>query len=92
VIIHAPSGRQFIRDGDDVFTGTGAHVARITGTVAHASSGRYVGTLEGDLLAFRSTDRESTGALYVRGSHPGFAHGGEAPQTLSGEDEPWIEI
>jgi hypothetical protein len=91
VIIHTPNGRQLIVDGNDVFTGTGAHVARLTGKVAHAPSGRYVGTLEDDLLVFRSNDRLSTGSLYVRTSHPGFPHGVDMPQTLSREDEPWIE-
>lgn len=36
-----------------------------------------MGTLEEDLLVFRSSDRLSTGPLYARESHPGFPDGGE---------------
>lgn len=79
MIIYGSWGRPLLLSGADIFSGAGTHVARLYGNVACDPSGRYVGTLERDRLVFRDDDSLSSGPLFVRTSHPGFAHVGNIP-------------
>ncbi|MFJ5927658.1 hypothetical protein ACIQF6_34190 [Kitasatospora sp. NPDC092948] len=78
--LYTRDGVPLSRRGDDVHDSSGRHVGKIQGGKVYGPSGRYVATLVGDRLVYRSTDSATisgpfapsptagTGAAQVGGS------------------------
>src|SRR5688500_8597645 len=63
--IYTKIGRPLRVSGDDLFSKSGQHVARLRGSKAYGPDGRYVGTLAGNRLVYRSTDSASIGSPFA---------------------------
>lgn len=87
VTIFTKNGEPLGRSGDDLFDSSGRHVARLNGTKAFGPSGRYLATLAGDRLVFRSSDSAVIGSSFARRAASGSAHGRAAGSAIWG-DEP----
>jgi hypothetical protein len=86
--IYTKEGRPLHASGDDLFSRSGTHVARLRGDKAHGPDGRYVGTLVGDRLVYRSTDSASIGLAFARRASSGFATATSVGSALWGEEPP----
>jgi hypothetical protein len=86
--IYTKEGRPLRRSGDDLFSRSGTHVARIRGTKAFGPDGSYVGTVTGDRLVYRSTDSAAIGSPFAQkaGGGSGAAH--RAGSGVWGEEPP----
>ena len=87
MMIHTKNGEPLSRSGDDLFDSSGRHGARLRGTNAFGPSGRYVGSLAGDRLVYRSADSVVIGSSFVRRAGSGSAHARAAGSAIWG-DEP----
>lgn len=54
--LYTMNGRPLTRRRDDLFTRSGNHIGHVQGEKVFGPDGRYVGTLVGDRLVYRSTD------------------------------------
>lgn len=82
------NGRPLRRSGDDLFAKSGSHVARLRGNYAFGPDGKYVGTIVGDRLVYRSTDRARIGSPYVQRPHAASAAARRVQSALWGEEPP----
>lgn len=75
--------------GDTVYSSSGAVVSRINGGKVFGPDGRYVGTITGDRLVYRSTDSAGIGSPFAAARSAGS---GQARPAGSGDwgDEPKI--
>jgi hypothetical protein len=64
-------------------------VGRIRGSKAFGTDGRYVGTIVGDRLVYRSTDSASIGSPFTAAHRAGSARANRAGSAILG-DEPDI--
>jgi hypothetical protein len=88
--LYTKNGRPLHRERDDLFSRSGKHVARLSGNKAFSSRGRYVGTLVGDRLIYRSTDSAVIGSLFTPSLRAGYAMS-NAVGTAEWGDEPPID-
>lgn len=87
--IYTKEGRPLHVSGDNVFSRSGKHVAKISGKKAYAPDGHYVGTLDGDRLIYRSTDSATISSSFAPSSSAGNATANAVGTALWG-DEPAI--
>jgi hypothetical protein len=64
--LYTMNGRPLTRRGDDLFTRFGNHIGRVQGEKVFGPDGRYVGTLVGDRLVYRSTDSAHVSSAFGR--------------------------
>jgi hypothetical protein len=88
--IYTKQGRPLRVRGDDVFSRSGTHVARIRRdrNKAYGPEGRYVGTLVGDRLIYRSTDSAAISSPFARRAGSSFATANRAGTGMWGEEPP----
>ncbi len=86
--IYRKIGRPLQVSGDDLFSRSGKHVARLDGDKAYGRDGRYTGTLVGDRLVYRSTDKATISSPFARQSRAGSAAARVAGSALSGDEPP----
>lgn len=72
MMIHTPGGRPLKMVGGDIFSDQGLHLARVVGTIAYTPSGRYAGSLEGQILLFSDADCMCLERPFVPLSDVGF--------------------
>jgi hypothetical protein len=61
--LHTKEGRPLRQSGHDLFSRSGTHVARLRGKKAYSPDGKYVGTIIGNRLVYRSTDCATVGSV-----------------------------
>lgn len=86
--IYTKNGRPLQHSGDNLFSRTGQHVARLRGTKAYGPDGHYVGTLMGDRLVYRSTDSATISSPFARIARAGSAAANAAGSALWGDEPP----
>jgi hypothetical protein len=74
--------------GDDLFSRSGEHVAKLKGKKAYNPQGRYVGTLTSGRLIYRSTDSAAISSPFVRMASVGRATASAAGSALWGDGPP----
>jgi hypothetical protein len=74
--------------GDDLFSCAGTHVARLEDKKAYGPDGRFVGTLVGNRLVYRSTDSATIGSVFARCVGAGTVPAGAASSIVHGEEPP----
>jgi hypothetical protein len=76
--------------GDDLFSRSGKHVARLNRSrkKAYGPDGKYVGTLVGDRLIYRSTDSAAIGSPFARRAMAGHARANHAGTAQWGDEPP----
>ncbi len=86
-MLYTKDGRALRVDGDDLI-GRAGHVAKIRGSYAFGPDGRYVGTVVGDRLIFRTTDSAHTVSPYVRRATAGHAYADRVATGAWGDEPP----
>jgi hypothetical protein len=86
--LYTKDGRPLRRSGDNLFSGSGTHVARVRGDKAYGPAGSYVGTIVGDRLIYRSTHSASIGTAFAQSSRAGSASASRAGTALWGNEPP----
>ena len=86
--IYTKEGRPLKLSGGDLISRSGEHVARIRGSKAYGSDGKYVGTVVGDRLIYRSTDRASISSPFAPRASAGHASANHAATAAWGEEPP----
>jgi hypothetical protein len=83
-------GRPLKVRGDDLFSRSGEHVARLNRArgKAYSPDGRYVGTLVGDRLICWSTDSAAIASPFARRASSGHARANRAGTAQWGEEPP----
>lgn len=75
--------------GDIVYSRSGAVVGRLRDNKVFGTDGRYVGTVVGDRLVYRSTDSAAIGSPFAAASRSGSGSASSAGAGIWG-DEPKI--
>ena len=86
--LYTKEGRPLKRSGDNLFSRSGAHIAKIRGEKAYGPSGKYVGTIVGNRLIYRSTEGASISSPFAQTAHAGFASASSAGIAAWGEEPP----
>ncbi len=86
--IYTKNGRPLRVSGDDLFSKSGKHVAKVRGNKAYGPDGRYVGTLVGNRLVYRSTDSSAIGSPFAPRAGSGSATADAAGSALWGDEPP----
>lgn len=87
-MIYTKNGRPLTQSGNNLYSRSGRHVARLRGKKAYAPDGRYVGTLVGDRLVYRSMDSASVGSPFVESMRVGTSHMNRLGSAIMGEEPP----
>lgn len=88
-ILHTKNGRPVRQEGDRLFSNSGAYAGRIVDGKAYDPSGRYLATVAGDRLVYRSQDNTRTIGAQSAGSRGGRGLGLRGMVGIVG-DEPNI--
>jgi hypothetical protein len=86
--LYTKNGRPLRRAGDDLFSKSGKHVARVRDDRAFGPDGRYVGTIVGDRLVYRSTHSARIGSPFVQRSFAASALANRSGSAVMGEEPP----
>lgn len=87
--LYTKDGRPLPVSGETVYTGSGQPIGRIARSKVFGPDGRYVGTIVGDRLVYRSTDSASVGSPFTAAGRTCSARGNRAGSSIWG-DEPSI--
>jgi len=86
--LYTKEGRPLKVSSDDLFSRSGKHVARIRNGKAYGPDGRYVGTIVGDRLIYRSTNSASSSSAFAPRTHAGHASANRAGTAAWGDEPP----
>jgi len=82
-------GRPLQVSGDKVYSRSGTIVGRIKSAKVYGTDGRYVGTIVGDRLVYRSTQSATISSSFSAANHAGSGRANRAGSAIWG-DEPNI--
>jgi hypothetical protein len=86
--LYTKEGRPLRQSGDDLFSRSGTHVAKLKGKKAYGPDGQYVGTLVGNRLVYRSTDSATIGSPFAQRAHAGTANASAVGAAVLGDEPP----
>jgi hypothetical protein len=86
--IYTKEGRALKLSDGDLFSRSGMHVGRVRGGEAYGPDGRYVGTVVGDCLVYRSKDSAKKTSAYSPRSSNGHSTANRAAKEISGDEPP----
>jgi hypothetical protein len=86
--LYTKKGKPLQVHGDDIFDRNGVQVGRRRGDKIYGPDGRYAGTIVGDRVVYRSTQRGSRGSAFAPKRRVGIARANRVASALSG-DEPF---
>jgi hypothetical protein len=87
--LYTKNGRPLQVSGETIYSRSGVVVGRIRGGKVYDTNGRYVGTITGDRLVYRSTDTAGVGSPFTTANRAGSASANSAGSAVWG-DEPAI--
>jgi hypothetical protein len=87
--LYTKNGRPLQESGDSIYSGSGMPVGKRRGDKVFGPDGRYVGTITGGRLVYRSTDSASIGSPFSVASRAGSGRAHAAGSAMWG-DEPHI--
>lgn len=87
-MIYTKDGRPLSVHGDRVFGSHGRQVAQLRNGKAFDSNGRYVGTLVGDRLIYRSTDSAVISGPFAPSISSPFAVANRVGVAVVGDEPP----
>jgi hypothetical protein len=87
-MIYTKDGRPLKVSGQDLFSRSGKHVARIRNGKAYGPDGRYVGTVVNDRLIYRSTNSATISSPFAPRMSAGHAYANHAPTAAWGDEPP----
>jgi hypothetical protein len=86
--LYTKNGRPLKQSADNLYSASGTHVAKLRGKKAHGPDGRYVGTLSGNRLVYRSTDASSMGSSFAQSNRAGTASARSVGSAIAGDEPP----
>lgn len=86
--LYTKNGKPLRLSGDDIFDRSGRHVGRRRGNKVYGPNGRYAGTIVGDRVVYRSTERATIGSSFAQRAGSGLASASHAGSAMWG-DEPF---
>jgi hypothetical protein len=86
--LYTKNGKPLRVSGQTVYSKSGKVVGRIRGCKVFGTDGRYVGTVVGDRLVYRSTDSAATGSSFSSANRVGSAQASRAGSAISGTEPP----
>lgn len=86
--LYTKNDRPLKRSGDNLFSRSGQHVARLRGSKAYGPDGRCVGTLVGTRLVYRSTDSAAISSPFTRIAIVRSATANAVGSALWGDEPP----
>jgi hypothetical protein len=86
--LHTQEGRPLKRSGDRLFARSGIEVARLKGDKAFGPDGRYVGTIVGNRLVYRSTHSARIGSSFSPSQRAGTASANRVGSATMGDEPP----
>jgi hypothetical protein len=72
-MLYTKSGIPISESGGDLFDASGRQVGRLRGDKVYGPDGKYVATLDGGRLVYRSTDRATISSPFAPRQVAGFA-------------------
>jgi hypothetical protein len=84
--LHTKDGKPLQVSGDTVYSRSGTPVGRIKGSKVFGTDGRYVGSIVGDRLVYRSTDSAAIGSPFAVANRAGSARANRAGAAIWGEE------
>jgi hypothetical protein len=87
--LYTKDGRPLQVSGDTVYSRSGSVVGRMQGGKVYGTDGRYLGTVTGDRLVYRSIDGASIGSPFSAANRVGSAAANSVGSAIWG-DEPDI--
>lgn len=84
--IYTKEGRPLKVSGEDLFSRSGKHVARIRNGKAYGPDGRYVGTIVENRLIYRGTHSASISSPFAPRPGAGHASANHAATATWGEE------
>lgn len=87
--LYTKNGRPLQVSGNTVYSGSGIVVGRTKDDKVYGTDGRYVGTIAGDRLVYRSTDSAGIGSPFSAANRAGSARANRVGSAIWG-DEPDI--
>lgn len=87
--LYTKDGRPLQESGDYVYSSTGIAIGKRRGDKVFGPNGRYVGTITGNRLVYRSTDSASMGSSFSVAKRAGSGRAHAAGSAIWG-DEPNI--
>lgn len=84
--LYTKNGKPLQLSGDKIYSASGVPVGRIKGSKAFGPDGRYVGTITGDRLVYRSTDSASIGSPFSVAHRAGSGLANRAASGVWGEE------
>ena len=88
--MHTKNGRPLQVSGKTLYTGSGRVVGRVHETRLFDQDGRYVGTVVGDRLVFRSAERNKVGPGFTASKCPARALNERARMSMLRGEEPTL--
>ncbi len=89
--LYTKNGRPLQTSGDIIYSRSGVPVGKMRREKVFGRDGRYVGTIVGDRLVYRSTDSASIGSPFAAANRAGSAAANAAGSAVWG-DEPNITV
>lgn len=86
--LYTKDGRPLTVNNNRIFNRDGLEVARLRGDKAYGPDGRYVGTIVGDRLVYRSTQSASIGSSFSPSRRAGTARASRVGSATWGEEPP----
>jgi hypothetical protein len=86
--LYTKNGRPLKRSGDNIFARSGAQVGRVRGNKVYGPNGRYVGTLVGNRLVYRSTESAGMRSSFMPQRRMGSSSMRAVGSAIMGEEPP----
>ena len=87
-LIYTKNGRPLKVSGQDLYSRSGKHVARMRDGKAYGPDGRYVGTVVNDRLIYRTTNSASISSPFAPRATVGHAYANHAATATWGDEPP----
>jgi hypothetical protein len=86
--LYTKNGKPLQVSGDDIYDRSGLQVGRRRGDMVYGPDGRYAGTIVGDRVVYRSSQRSFRGSSFVPKRRGGIARASRVGVAIWG-DEPF---
>ena len=84
--LYTKNGRPLQVSGETIYSRSGKVVGRMNRDKVFGTDGRYVGTITGDRLVYRSTDSAAIGSPFASANRAGSAAANGAGSAIWGEE------
>lgn len=87
--LYTKNGRPLQRAGDKLYASSGLYIGRAQNGKVYDQGGRYVGTIVGDRVVYRSTDSVTIASPSVSADRAGSARANRVGSATWGDEPPF---